>query len=90
MQFSTRIEARKHVEAKQVGSELFILDLSKGSYFGLDEIGAVVWQGIAAQKCFGEICETVCAEYDVKHEIAERDIRALLQQLSDASLIDLT
>ena len=38
-----------------VGSEIVLLDLTSGTYFGLDAVGARIWQLIAAGQSLAKI-----------------------------------
>lgn len=75
------------VEFRQVGDELILLELSKGVYFGLDEIGAFIWQSIIAGRDVGEVSAAICSEYDVGKDAAEADTKALIRQLLEAELL---
>ncbi|MEE4238789.1 MAG: PqqD family protein [Anderseniella sp.] len=77
------------VMARQVGSETVILDLGSGTYFGLDPVGARIWQLIGEGKTLGEICDTMLDEYDVTREALERDVVELAAKLLEQKLISI-
>jgi hypothetical protein len=77
------------VMARQVGDETVILDLGSGTYFGLDPVGARIWQLIGEGRSLGEICDTMLDEYDVSHEALERDVLDLADKLLEQKLISL-
>jgi hypothetical protein len=77
------------VMARQVGDETVILDLGSGTYFGLDPVGARIWQLIGEGKTLGEICDTMLDEYDVTREALERDVVELADKLLEQKLISL-
>ena len=77
------------VMARQVGDETVILDLAGGTYYGLDPVGARVWQLMGEGKTLGEICDTLFDEYDVARETLERDILDLAEKLQAQNLITL-
>lgn len=79
----------KQVMARQVGDETVILDLAGGTYYGLDPVGARVWQLMGEGKALGEICETLLGEYDVTREQLERDVLDLAEKLRTQNLITL-
>lgn len=78
-----------HVMARQVGDETVILDLSGGTYFGLDPVGARVWQLIGEGRTLGETCDTLIDEYDAAPEQIERDVAELAEKLLAQKLISL-
>ena len=87
MNLSDKITIPAHVMARQVGDETVILDLAGGTYFGLDPIGARIWQLIGEGKALGEVCEALLAEYEVSRHQLEGDMERLLQELGGKGLI---
>lgn len=76
------------VMARQLGEETVILDLESGTYFGLDPVGARIWQLMKEGKSLAEICDVMLDEYEVSREELERDASALAQDLAGRNLID--
>jgi hypothetical protein len=76
-----------HVVARSVGAETVILDLAHGTYFGLDPVGARIWELIAAGKPLVEICGLMMEEYDVAREVLECDALELVRDLANKELI---
>ena len=77
------------VMARQVGDETVILDLAGGTYYGLDPVGARVWQLMSEGRTLGDICDTLLDEYDVARETLERDVLDLAEKLQAQNLITL-
>jgi hypothetical protein len=75
------------VLSRLVGDETVILELETGAYFGLDPVGAHIWALIGKEKSFGELCEIMVKEYEVEHDRLERDIEALVAELTKRRLI---
>jgi len=89
MNLSDRFAVPPDVMARQVGEETVILDLASGTYFGLDPVGAHMWQAMVEGKTLAQVCERMLAMYDVSHSDIERDVLALGQSLLDRKLIAL-
>ena len=87
MNLSDKVTIPAQVMARQVGDETVILDLASGTYFGLDPIGARIWQLIGEGKALGEICEALLAEYEVSRVQLQGDLERLLQELGIKGLI---
>lgn len=85
-QRSTVVAAEDQVSS-DLGGETAILDLKAGMYYGLDDVGARVWDLIQEPRDVGEVRDTLLEEYDVAPERCERDLLALLQRLADEGLI---
>lgn len=82
-----RLDVAPAVVTRGVGGEMMLLDLDSGSYFGLDPIGAEVWQAIEAGKPLAEACDALERQYDVAREQLERDVLALVGQLIEKGLV---
>jgi hypothetical protein len=87
MNLSDRVSIPPDVMARTVGDETVILDLASGTYFGLDPIGARMWQLMGEGKTLAEVCDTMLEEYEVSREELERDTIRLAQELADQGLI---
>ena len=87
MNLSDKITIPTQVMARQVGQETVILDLASGTYFGLDPVGARIWQLMTEGKTLAEVCESMLVEYEVTAEKIELDVLTLAQELSAKQLI---
>jgi hypothetical protein len=72
---------------QEVGGDLVLLDLASEQYFGLDEVGARIWQLLADGASVGEVLDTLLLEYDVRPARLESDVSTLLEELSGAGLL---
>ena len=71
-----------------LGGEASILNLNSSVYYGLDAVGARVWNLIQVPVKVATIRDTLLQEYDVERETCERDLLDLLGQLAAAELIE--
>ena len=71
-----------------LGGEAVILELKRGVYFGLNEVGASIWQLLAEPRSVGEIRDAVSAEFDVAPDRALEDLLALLAELQERGLVE--
>jgi hypothetical protein len=67
--------------------EAAILNLTSGIYYGLNEVGATVWELISSPRRVAEIRDTLLECYDVEFAQCERDLNALLRDLASHRLI---
>jgi hypothetical protein len=82
------VVASKDQMAADVAGETVILGLTSGRYYGLDAVGARVWQLLQAPTTVGDLRRAIVAEYDVEADRCEADLVALLQRLLDAGLAE--
>ena len=87
MKLTDILSISPHAVATHVGDETVILHLISGTYFGLDPVGARIWELIGEDKTLAEICEVLLKEYDVPREDLERDTIKLLEDLLAQDLI---
>jgi len=87
MNLTDKVTIPAQVMARQVGDETVILDLASGTYFGLDPVGARIWQLMGEGKTLSEICDTMLDEYEVTRDALERDVIELAQELSARGLV---
>ena len=85
-----KVTIPEQVLARQVGDETVILDLASGTYFGLDPVGARIWQLMTEGKTLAEVCATMLEEYEVTREEIEHDVLKLTEELSAKQLIRVT
>ena len=90
MHLTDKVTIPEQVMARQVGDETVILDLASGTYFGLDPVGARIWQLMTEGKSLAEVCATMLAEYEVTREDIERDVLRLAEELCAKQLISVT
>lgn len=81
MKLSDKIVGKPEVISRLVGDEVVLLDLAKGTYFGLDPVGSRIWQLAESGKSLSEICDALLLEYDVAREQLECDTLALASEL---------
>jgi hypothetical protein len=84
----SRIAATKEQVTNELAGEAVILNLKTGIYFGLNPVGARIWQLIQQPTTVHEVMSALLAEYDVEAARLEADLRSLLAQLSDNQLIE--
>lgn len=88
MQLSDAITISDEVVAREVGGEMVLLDLASGQYFGLDPVGARIWELLSERpQSVAELADIIEAEFDAPRATIEGDILALAQQLREKELI---
>jgi hypothetical protein len=83
------IKVAKEQVACDLAGEAVILSLKSGQYFGLNEVGARIWNLIQEPKTVNEIRDALLQEYDVETECCERELLVLLQDLAAKGLVDI-
>ncbi len=74
--------------AANLDGEVAILDLDKGLYFGLQDVGAHVWEALQKPLSVDEICASVVAHFDVTPEVCRADLMKFLSSLHEIGMIE--
>jgi hypothetical protein len=86
---SVVVASRDQVSCR-LEDEVAIVNVKAGVYYGLDPVGARVWELIGTLGSVRSIRDALLAEYDVDPERCQADLVALLQALAEAGLIEVT
>lgn len=88
MRTDTSLKVSSQAHCARLGNQLVVADLRSGHYFGLDDVGAVVWALIEEHATRGAIVDRVHAEYDVSRDVLERDVDRLVDDLLKRRLVE--
>jgi hypothetical protein len=83
------ISAIKDQVSSELGEEAVILNIKTGIYFGLNGVGARVWNLIQKPMAIAKIIETLLEEYDVEERQCEMEVVELVKDLIDAELVEI-
>jgi hypothetical protein len=81
------LQVARDVHSRKFGEELVLLDLTRGEYFSLDELGARIWEELAAGNRIGAVVERLAPQYDVERERFQVDFFALVEELLTRGLL---
>ena len=87
---TAKVVASDRQVSTNADGESVILNFDEGVYYGLDEVGARVWELVQQPTTVAEIVEQLAAEYEVEAGRCERDVEDLLSELTDAGLVAIT
>ena len=82
------ITAAKEQVSCDLAGEAAILDLKSGHYYGLNAVGARVWNLIQEPKTVTDVLQTLLDEYDIETDSCENDLLALLEELQGKGLVE--
>ena len=72
-----------------LNGEIAILNLTSALYFGLDEIGACIWEAMAEPRKVSELCERVLERFNVEEEQCQADVVEFVGKLDEAGLLEI-
>lgn len=76
-----RYRAGDGVHARRFDGELVIVDLARGNYFGLDEVGAEIWEGLLRGESIAIVVSRLEQSFDASRTELEADASGLVREL---------
>jgi hypothetical protein len=73
---------------RDLDGEAVILDLGSGRYFGLNAVGARIWQLVDQHGGLRLVLDDLCREYDASPDVLEQDLLKLVGELQQARLVE--
>jgi hypothetical protein len=74
--------------ASDIAGETVILGLTAGRYYGLDAVGARIWQLIQTPTLVSDVERVIVSEYEVDPERCRQDLLSVLRKMIDAGLVE--
>jgi hypothetical protein len=82
------VVATKHQVSCDLAGEVAILNVKSGVYYGLDPLGARIWNLMQEPRKVAEIQTAITDEYEVEPERCARHVASLLEELLAEGLIE--
>jgi hypothetical protein len=67
--------------------ERVVLSMKDGTYYGLTEVGVLVWDLLQNPVSVGRLVEQILETYEIDRETCERDLWELLDDMSAKELV---
>jgi hypothetical protein len=71
-----------------LGDEAAILNMKNSVYYGVNPVGATVWNLLKQPKTVTEIRDAILDEYEVEEKRCEQDLLTLLEEMRSEGLIE--
>lgn len=84
---STKVTVNKDYVYCNVEDEMVLLGMEDGIYYGLNQVGAFIWEQIIEPKTIDQIRDAILDEYEVEKSECERDLIDLLNLLAEKGMI---
>jgi hypothetical protein len=83
----TRYKAvREHLYCDLEG-EAVVLSLANGRYYGMNSVGARIWELVQDSRSTDEIEQAILLEYDVEPEVCSQQVSAFLRRMLAEELL---
>jgi len=70
------------------GDDILMMSVEAGAYFGLEQVGARIWELVADSITVEQLCARLTEEYDVGSDVCEVEVLAFLGHLAEQHIID--
>ena len=87
---NTTVERRNGVVSCNLSDETVLLDLASGVYFGLNQVGASIWNLTDTPRTVDQIGAELQKEYEIDAESCHAAVSHFLVQLAGKGLITLS
>ncbi len=77
------------VVSRRVGDETVLMNLASDHYFGLNEIGTIVWSRLERGLPLHSIVSEIANSYPVDEAAVEADVRSVVEDMLNAGLLRL-
>jgi hypothetical protein len=86
----SRLVLSKDQMSCDLAGEAAVVNLKNGVYYGLDAVGARVWNLMREPVTLETILDSLLGLYAVERTTLEYDVRRFLNQLADQGLVEIT
>ncbi|HJT66861.1 MAG TPA: PqqD family protein [Pyrinomonadaceae bacterium] len=88
--FADRVKVPEGVLISQLQDESVILNLDSERYFGLDNVGTRILTVLTNSDSIQAAYDSLLAEYDVDHTVLRQDLLALIENLLQQGLVQVS
>jgi hypothetical protein len=89
MALGVTVRVPDRVLVRVVDGEAVLLNLEDEQYYGLDEVGTVMWDALTSGVTVEEAARRLVEEFDVEAKVLARDIDVLLEELARRGLVEI-
>lgn len=83
----SRVKLTPDQVSSELGAEVVILHVKNGMYYGLDNVGVVIWKKLRESARVADIVASVVTEFDVDAKQCEQDVLRILGEMVEAQLV---
>jgi len=73
--------------ASEIGGEVVLMNLERGYYYSLDDIGSEIWRSLEHPVSVASLCQSLAAKYHAELSTVTADVLTLLNKLLEHDLI---
>jgi hypothetical protein len=85
---SDSVRLRQDIAWREIDGEIVLLDLTGAAYYSVSRSGVVLWPAVVEGATVAALSERLAQEYSLERQVAERDVRVLIDSLSGEGLLE--
>ncbi len=87
LSLETKVSRNPEIIHSAMDNEVVMMSVDQGLFFGLDQIGAHIWELLETPKTGEEVISLLLPQYDVTREKCESDTLRFLNKMLDKKII---
>lgn len=87
LNMETMICQNKSLDAADLDGEKVMMNLNKGKYYGLNNVGSRIWELAENQISISDIVKVLKSEYDVESNTCETSVLDFISKLLNEDII---
>lgn len=87
LELRMRVRRLDDILETEIDDETVMMDIEKGSYFGLNPTGSRIWSLLAEPVVIGDLCDRLTVEFEVPQEQCEKQVIGFLENLLERGLV---
>jgi hypothetical protein len=85
-----KVAVKQDILVQNVDGEIVLLNLESEEYFGLDDVGSVMWSCLKESDSLQAAYDRLLDRYDVEPEELKKDFLDLVQRFVEHELVEIT
>ena len=82
-----RLRRRDGILAQEARGQTVLLRLDDGSYYALDEVGALIWELCDGERSLAEVVDELCSQFDAPEDTVAADVLEFVNDLRREQLL---
>ncbi len=77
------------IPSTQVEKDLVMMNINQNSFYGLDNVGKVIWGKLESPISVDTLCFELMNMFDVSQDVCQAEVLTFLQQLHNESMLEI-
>lgn len=83
------VKRRTDLLSSEIEKDTMLFDATKGEYFGLNEVGAAIWNAIETPAEVCQICNQLLGQFEVSQADCEVQVLDFIEDMNSKGLLEI-